>query len=69
MTTERVVIRSTSSRAEAELIGGHLQAEGIECTLEEDLSSVYPWLGEVRISVNRNDVLRALYIVRQGSGT
>jgi hypothetical protein len=60
-----VPILTSADRAEAELVRGLLEAEDIPAVVEDQRSTVYPWLGEVRVCVQPADVVRALYLVRQ----
>jgi hypothetical protein len=58
------IFRSVS-RPEAEIVRGLLKANGIPSVLVDSRSSAYPHLGECEVHVVRNDVVRALYLVRK----
>ncbi len=59
------LILSTGSSHEAELVRGLLEVHGIPVVLIDHRSTPYPPLGESRLYVDRDDVVRALYIVRK----
>jgi hypothetical protein len=59
------LIYSTGSRQEAEIVRGLLEVHGIAVVVMDQRSSPYPPLGEARVYVDRDDVVRALYIVRK----
>jgi hypothetical protein len=63
------LVISTASRTEAELIRGRLEEHDIPAVIMDQRSSAYPVFGEVGVYVERADVLRALYLVRQAEGT
>lgn len=58
-------ILSTGSRHEAELVRGLLEVHGIPVVLMDQRSTPYPPIGESQIYVDRDNVVRALYIVRK----
>ncbi|HOZ41861.1 MAG TPA: DUF2007 domain-containing protein [Flavobacteriales bacterium] len=62
------LVVSTPSRSEAELIRGRLEEHDIRSVIMDQRSSAYPTFGEVGVYVEREDVLRALYLVRQAEG-
>jgi hypothetical protein len=59
------LILSTGSQHEAEMVRGLLEVHGIQVVIMDHRSSPYPPLSESRIYVDRDDVVRALYIVRK----
>lgn len=59
-----VVFRSTS-RPEAEIVCGLLEAYEINAVVMDARPSAYPHLGECEVHVERDDVVRALYLVRK----
>jgi hypothetical protein len=50
---------------DAELVRGLLESHGIRAVVLDQGSSPYPPIAEVGVYVDRDDVVRALYIVRQ----
>lgn len=59
------LVFSTPSRHEAELVRGRLEAHDIHAVVLDQGASPYPQLGDVGVYVEREDVVRALYIVGQ----
>ena len=59
------LILSTGSPHEAEIIRGLLEEHGIQVVMMDHRSTPYPPLSETRLYVDRDDVVRALYIVRK----
>jgi hypothetical protein len=59
------LILSTGSRHEAEIVRGLLEVHGIPVVVMDQRSTPYPPLGEASVYVDRDDVVRALYIVRK----
>lgn len=64
MSSWAVVFRS-SSRQEAEIVRGALEADDIAAVVMDTGPSVYPQLGDCEVHVHRDDVVRALYLVRK----
>ena len=62
------LVLTTSSRTEAELVRGRLEEHDIQAVVMDQRSSAYPVFGEVVVYVESEDVLRALYLVRQEEG-
>jgi hypothetical protein len=64
------LVHATTSRADAELVRGRLEENGINAVVMDLRSSAYPVFGELGVYVPTGDVLRALYLVRQaGEGS
>ncbi|HMC97592.1 MAG TPA: DUF2007 domain-containing protein [Flavobacteriales bacterium] len=59
-----LVFRAGSSQ-EAEIVRGLLEEHDIRAVVMDQGSSAYPPLGESAVYVDRDDVLRALYLVRK----
>jgi type III secretory pathway lipoprotein EscJ len=59
------LILSTGSPQEAQIVKGLLETHGIAAVVMDQRSSTYPPLGEAGVYVERDDVVRALYIVRK----
>ena len=53
------------SQQEAEIVRGLLEAHDIRAVVMDEGSSTYPRLGESAVYVGRDDVMRALYLVRK----
>lgn len=53
------------SQQEAEIVRGLLEAHDIRAVVMGEGSSAYPPLGDTAVYVGRDDVLRALYLVRK----
>ena len=62
------LVLTTSSRTEAELVRGRLEEHDIQAVVMDQRSRAYPVFGEVGVYVESEDVLRALYLVRQEEG-
>jgi hypothetical protein len=60
---------SSTSPQEAELVRGLLEANGIQAVVLDRRPSPYPQLGETEVYVVRDDVMRALYLVRKQQGS
>jgi hypothetical protein len=60
---------SSTSQQEAELVRGVLETNGIQAVVMDGRPSPYPQLGEIEVYVVRDDVMRALYLVRKHQGT
>jgi hypothetical protein len=59
------LVHSTPSRSDAELVRGRLEEHDITAVVMDLRSSAYPVFGEVGVYVGAEDVVRALYLVRQ----
>lgn len=59
------LILSTGSHHEAEIVRGLLEMHDIPVVIMDHRSTPYPPLSESRVYVDRDDVVRALYIVRK----
>ena len=59
------LVFSARDAREAQLVCGLLDSHGIRAVVLDQGSSPYPPLAEVGVYVDRDDVVRALYIVRQ----
>ncbi|MEO8589839.1 MAG: DUF2007 domain-containing protein [Flavobacteriales bacterium] len=53
------------SLQEAEMVRGLLEEHDIRAVVMDPGSSAYPPLGDSAVYVDRDDVMRALYLVRQ----
>ncbi len=66
-----VVLKTYTSRAEAELAQGILQANGIEALVSsDDAGGMQPWLQQalgVRLLVHHEDALRAAWVLEPPS--
>ena len=66
-----VVLKTYTSRAEAELAQGILQANGIEAMVSsDDAGGMQPWLQQalgVRLLVHHEDALRAAWVLEPTS--
>jgi putative signal transducing protein len=66
-----VVLKTYTSRAEAELAQGILQANGIEALVSsDDAGGMQPWLQQalgVRLLVHHEDALRAAWVLEPAS--
>ncbi len=51
-------------RQEAELVRGRLEAHDIAVMVMDQRSSVYPMMGTIELHVDRDDVMRALHLLR-----
>lgn len=58
------VVFAATLRAEAELVLGRLEAEGIPAVLLDRSPSAYPMMGEVCVLVDRERVLEALHLLQ-----
>jgi len=58
------VILHARDRHEAELVRGRLEADGIPAMVIDQRSMVYPMMGDIEVSVERDDVIRALHVLR-----
>lgn len=59
------VVFSTVSRHEAEIVKGLLENHDIQAVVMDVGPSAYPPLGETQVYVERDHVVRALYLVRK----
>lgn len=59
------LVYTTTSRSDAELVRGRLEEHDIAAVVMDLRSSAYPVFGEVGVYVGAEDVVRALYLVRQ----
>lgn len=62
---DRTVVYVSSDLTDASFVRALLESHDIPCSLVDDRSLIYPQLGEVKVLVDRDHVLRALYIVRE----
>lgn len=59
------LVYTTTSRSDAELVRGRLEEHDIAAVVMDLRSSAHPVFGEVGVYVGAEDVVRALYLVRQ----
>jgi len=59
------LVFSAGSSQEAEIVRGLLESHDIRAVVMDAGSSTYPPLGDSSVYVDRDDVLRALYLVRK----
>ena len=57
------LVLSTGSPHEAELVKGLLENHGISAVVMDEGSSAYPHLGEKRIYVDQDELVRAKHLV------
>lgn len=58
------LIHTARDRQEAELLRGLLESNDIQAIITDQRSSVYPMMGNIELLVDRDDVLRALHVMR-----
>lgn len=63
------LIHTARDRQEAELLRGLLESNDIHAVVSDQRSSVYPMMGAIELHVDRDDVLRALHVMRDRSET
>lgn len=61
-------VYQAATRAEAELVRGRLEEQGIEAVVVDQGSSAYPLLSQAAVHVRRSDLLRALHEVGKSAG-
>ena len=59
------LVFSSSSPHEAEIVRGLLDEHDIHAVVMDQRSSSYPVMGETGVYVKQEDVLKALYLVRE----
>jgi hypothetical protein len=57
-------IHTARDRHEAEMLRGRLEANDIPAMVLDQRSSVYPSMGSIEVMVDRDDVLRAIRLIR-----
>ncbi|MBX2972479.1 MAG: DUF2007 domain-containing protein [Flavobacteriales bacterium] len=57
-------IHTARDRHEAEMLRGRLEAHDIPAVVFDQRSSVYPSMGLIEVMVDRDDVLRAIHLIR-----
>lgn len=57
-------IHTARDRHEAEMLRGLLEAHDIAAVVMDQRSSVYPSMGSIEVMVDRDDVLRAIHLIR-----
>lgn len=60
-----MVVFSSGSPQQAEMVRAMLEAHGIHAVVMDQRSSPYPLVGETELHVPQDDVMRALYLVRK----
>jgi len=63
------LIHTARDRQEAELLRGMLESNDIEAIITDQRSSVYPMMGNIELLVDRDDVMRALHVMRDRTGS
>ncbi|HOP41875.1 MAG: DUF2007 domain-containing protein [Flavobacteriales bacterium] len=67
--TDWTEVYNTTDPHEAELLRGMLEAEEVQAFVMDHRSSAYPNLGEVKVMVPRELVVRAIHLVKKFRGT
>lgn len=57
-------VHSARDRQEAEVLRGRLEAYDIPAMVMDQRSSIYPSMGSIEVMVDRDDVLRAIHLIR-----
>lgn len=63
--TDWTEVYSTTDPHEAELLRGMLEAQDVKAFAMDHRSSAYPNLGEVKVMVPREQVVRAIHLVKK----